>query len=81
MISFKPLVTAYKTAQRNNPEDHIPQLHLHFNFTVYSKFRAYKNSVLRRIFEVTWCGGLRILNDLHNLYYSSDSIRMINEAG
>jgi hypothetical protein len=42
---------------------------------VYSELRASKNSVLRRIFKVT--GG----EELHNLYSSSDTIRMINQAG
>jgi hypothetical protein len=48
-----------------------------------SKLRAFKNSVLRRIFEETdGCGGLIILynEEMHNFYSSSDRIKMINQA-
>jgi hypothetical protein len=39
--------------------------------------------MLRRIFEVTGCGEARNLcnKELHNLYLSSDSIGMTNQAG
>jgi hypothetical protein len=36
--SIASILAAYKTAQRNNPEDHIPQLHLLENLKSLSNF-------------------------------------------
>jgi hypothetical protein len=38
MISFKALVTTYKTTQRNNPEEHNPQFHRLQNLKSLSNF-------------------------------------------
>jgi hypothetical protein len=38
MISLEALLNTYRTAQRNNPEEHNPQFHLLDNFKLLSGF-------------------------------------------
>jgi hypothetical protein len=45
------------------------------------RFRVFENSVLRRIFGLIRDWRKLHNDDVHNLYYSSDIIRMISQGG